>query len=137
MERDTGFAMDEGVQQTLNRLLMMLDKSEIIQEYKKIEAKVQDHQGLVSMTDEIKEYQKQAVKFAHYGKPEAEKQAIKKADELTAAFDDHPLVIRYREKLIEANDLLQHVTHLLEVQVNLKLDLTYEDLLKRQLEPKE
>ncbi|WP_245249326.1 RicAFT regulatory complex protein RicA family protein [Vagococcus allomyrinae] len=129
MEREE-FAMDDEVQRALDHLLAMLDKSEIIQEYKKIEAKVQDHQGLVAMTDEIKEYQKQAVKFAHYGKPEAEKQAIKKADELTAAFDDHPLVIRYREKLIEANDLLQHLTHLLESQVNLQLALTYEDLWK-------
>lgn len=134
MEREE-FAMDDDVQQALDRVLAMLDKSDIIQDYKKIETKVQDHQGLVAMTDEIKEYQKQAVKFAHYGKPEAEKQAIKQADDLTAAFDEHPLVIRYREKLIEANDLLQHLTHLLESQVNLQLELTYEDLLKP--EPKE
>lgn len=130
LEEETDFQMDQDVQKTLEQLLTLLDQSEVIQEYKKIEAKVQDHQGLVVLVEEIKAYQKEAVKAAHYGKPEAEKQAIKKADELTATFDEHPLVVRYRQRLIEANDLLQHVTKLLERNVNISLELGYEDLYK-------
>lgn len=126
--------IDPAVQAALDELLARLNRSEIIQNYKKIEARVSGHEGLHGLTEEIKAAQKDAVKFAHYGKPEAEKQAIKKADALTAEFDEHPLVIRYREKLIEANDLLQHLTNLLEDKINVKLELSYDDLLTHQRE---
>ncbi|WP_314208817.1 YlbF family regulator [Vagococcus salmoninarum] len=125
------FKMEDDVRQTLDRLLKLLDDSDVIQAYKQIEERVTDHPKLYAMTEEIKAIQKEAVKCAHYGKPEAEKQAIKRADQLTQAFDEEPLVIRYREKLIEANDLLQHITSLLERTVNVKLELAYEDLFKQ------
>lgn len=126
--------IDPIVQAALTELLSQLGQSEIIQSYKQIEARVSGHEGLHALTEKIKVKQKEAVKFAHYGKPEAEKQAIKAADELTAEFDQHPLVIRYRQKLIEANDLLQHMTNLLEDKINVQLDLRYKDLLAQQEE---
>lgn len=132
MELEEEKKIDSVVQATLDQLLALLNQSEIIQNYKKIELRVSDHAGLLALTEAIKVQQKDAVKFAHYGKPEAEKQAIKKADQLTAEFDAHPLVIRYRERLIEANDLLQHMTNLLEEKINLKLELKYDDLLSQQ-----
>lgn len=127
-------AIEPQVQASLDELLHLLNQSEIIQSYKEIEARISGHEGLHELTEAIKVKQKEAVKFAHYGKPEAEKHAIKEADALTAQFDEHPLVIRYRQKLIEANDLLQHVTNLLEEKINVQLDLSYQDLLKNPTE---
>ena len=37
-------------------------------------------------------------------------------------FDEHPLVVAYREQLIEANDLVQHVTALIQYRVNEELE---------------
>lgn len=120
------FSMDEEISSSLKGLLAQLADNEVMRAYKEIEEKVKDHPALYKLTEEIKSYQKEAVKFAHYGKPEAERVAIKKADELTKEFDEHPLVIRYRECLVEANDLLQHLTNLLEETVNQSLSTNYE-----------
>jgi len=119
--------MDEEISRSLEELLAQLADNEVMRAYKEIEEKVKDHPVLYKLTEEIKSYQKEAVKFAHYGKPEAEKVAIKKADLLTKEFDEHPLVVRYRECLIEANDLLQHLTSLLEDTVNQSLTTNYEE----------
>lgn len=113
---------DDQVNESLSDLLESLKNHDTIKAYKKIEQKIDAHVGLKEMVDEIKALQKDAVKFAHYDKPNAEKEAIKQADELQEAFDNHPLVIEYRECLVEANDLLHHLTSLLQSQVNEKLE---------------
>jgi DNA mismatch repair protein MutS len=41
---------------------------------------------------------------------------------LTKEFDQHPLVIAYREQLYEANDLLQHLTTMIQKVFILVLD---------------
>ena len=123
---------DKKVEQALNSLITLLNQSEIIRDYKAIEAKVEGHEGLVALVEEIKAEQKNAVKFAHYGKPEAEKVALKEADRLTEEFDNHPLVIRYREKLIEANDLLQHLTKRFETKFNHHLEADMLDFIKNE-----
>ena len=50
------------------------------------------------------------------------KEAIQRADAKTKEFDEHPLVVAYREQLIEANDLVQHVTALIQYRVNEELE---------------
>lgn len=47
---------------------------------------------------------------------------MKEADRLTKEFDQHPLVIAYREQLYEANDLLQHLTTMIQKEVNAALE---------------
>lgn len=116
------FQYEEEVKKSLDALLEQIGSKEIIEDYKKIARKVDQHEGLKQLVEEIKRHQKDAVQFAHYDKPEAEKEATRLADEKQKAFDEHPLVIAYREKLIEANDLLQHVTFLLEQNVNQYLE---------------
>lgn len=70
------------------------------------------------MVEGIKQAQKDAVLFAHYGKPIAEKAAIANAEQLQAEFDAHPLVIHYREVLLEANELLYYVTNFIQSELN-------------------
>ncbi|MGX7059679.1 YlbF family regulator [Vagococcus humatus] len=110
--------LDSQGQATLDRLIAQLKRSQAIHDYQEIEKKVSQHEGLKMLVEEIKAYQKQAVQFAHYHKPVAEKEAIKQADALTKQFDEHPLVIRYREKLVEANDVVQYITTVIEQEIN-------------------
>ncbi|MBO0440338.1 RicAFT regulatory complex protein RicA family protein [Candidatus Enterococcus ikei] len=113
---------DKRINEELTKLLTLLGEDELIQRYKKLEEKVQNNEKLNELVEQIKAAQKDAVQFAHYDKPEAEKAAIKRADELTKEFDEHPLVVAYREQLMEANDLLQHVTDMIQYRINEELE---------------
>ena len=113
---------DTKINESLSILLKSLENHDTIKAYKKIEKKIDEHDGLKEMVEEIKQLQKEAVKFAHYDKPNAEKEALRQADELQETFDKHPLVLEYRECLVEANDLLHHLTSLLQSQVNESLE---------------
>ncbi|WP_207695276.1 hypothetical protein DOK67_0000817 [Enterococcus sp. DIV0212c] len=113
---------DKKINEELTKLLTLLGEDELIQRYKELEEKVQNNEKLTDLVEQIKAAQKDAVQFAHYDKPEAEKAAIKRADELTKEFDEHPLVVAYREQLMEANDLLQHVTDMIQYRINEELE---------------
>lgn len=113
---------DKKINEELMKLLALIGEDEMIQRYKELENKVQNNQKLTDLVEQIKAAQKDAVQFAHYDKPEAEKTAIKRADELTKEFDEHPLVVAYREQLMEVNDLLQHVTDMIQYRVNEELE---------------
>ncbi|MBO0473333.1 YlbF family regulator [Enterococcus ureasiticus] len=113
---------DKKVNEELTKLLTLLGEDELIQRYKELEEKVQNNEKLTDLVEQIKAAQKDAVQFAHYDKPEAEKAVIKHADELTKEFDEHPLVVAYREQLMEANDLLQHVTDMIQYRINEELE---------------
>ncbi|WP_207942147.1 hypothetical protein DOK78_000792 [Enterococcus sp. DIV2402] len=106
------------IQQELTVLLDLLAEHEIIKEFKKVQKKARQNAHLKEIEEAIKRAQKDAVQYAHYGKPEAERQAIARINELNKEYAEHPLVIAYREKLMEANDLLHYVTTSLQQQVN-------------------
>ncbi|MGY3766235.1 YlbF family regulator [Vagococcus vulneris] len=119
---ELSYDYEPAVEEALRNLLSSLSSNPIIAAYQQAEERIGQHDGLKQLVDDIKQYQKQAVQFAHYDKPRAEQEAIKQADLKQREFDEHPLVIDYREKLVEANDLLHHLTQLLESQVNLELE---------------
>lgn len=114
--------LDAQSNKELEKLLHLIGQDEVIQRYKAIEEKVKKNKKLTELVEEIKAAQKDAVQFAHYGKPTAEKEAIQRADAKTKEFDEHPLVVAYREQLIEANYLVQHVTALIQYRVNEELE---------------
>lgn len=114
--------LDKEINEELQKLLALIGEDELVQRYQQLEKKVQKSQKLTDLVEQIKVAQKDAVQFAHYDKPEAEKAAIQRANALTEEFDDHPLVIAYREQLKEVNDLLQHVTNIIQYRVNEELE---------------
>lgn len=113
---------EQAVQEALQRLDQLLEENEIILRYRAIEQRVKENQQIQKLTEDIRQAQKDAVNFAHYGKPEAEKQALAEADRLTKAFNEHPLVIAYRDSLAEADDLIQHITKRIQREFNDRLD---------------
>lgn len=134
MKRESvSLELDKSIQKALDMLGKSLLENEIIQNYRQAEKRVNNHAGLAKLIDQIKVEQKNAVNFAHYGKPEAEKIAIKKADSLTTEFNEHPLVIHYRECLFEANELVQYITNSIETKVNNRLE---EELSKNRTDGK-
>ncbi|HIY58946.1 MAG TPA: YlbF family regulator [Candidatus Tetragenococcus pullicola] len=106
------------VKAALDKLLDLLGENEVIQEFKAIQQRASDNVHLQELEEQIKVAQKEAVQYAHYEKPEAEKQAIARINALTKEYDEHPLVIAYREKLWDANELLHYVTEKVQKQVN-------------------
>ena len=129
MSESNKFEMESTVNEALQDLLAELAENSVIKSYKAIEEQAKNHPKLLDLAEAIKQQQKQAVKFAHYDKPVAEQAAIKEADRLMVEFEEHPLVVTYRQRLVEANDLLQYVTNLLEKELNIKLALKFEEVL--------
>lgn len=96
---------------TLNRLLSDLPQ---VEEFQKTAAQVRQNEKIAQMEEAIKAAQKEVVAMEHYDKPEAKKIALQKVTDLTAAYDEMPLVISYRQQLLQVNDLLQYVTQRLQ-----------------------
>lgn len=115
-------ANEAAVEAALSHLTALLGENEVTVHYQELQKRVAENDTLQELEEGIKTAQKDAVQFAHYGKPEAEREALKEADRLTKAFDEHPLVVAYREQLYEANDLLQHLTTMIQKEVNAALE---------------
>ncbi|WP_368250588.1 YlbF family regulator [Enterococcus sp. 2201sp1_2201st1_B8_2201SCRN_220225] len=101
---------EEAIKQAVEQLDRLLCDLPQVKEFQNVAAKVRNNEGLAQLEAEIKEAQKAVVNFGHYGKEEAQKQALEQVKLLTAAYDQHPLVVAYRQQLIEINDLLEYVT---------------------------
>ncbi|MDB7102061.1 MULTISPECIES: YlbF family regulator [Enterococcus] len=106
------------IQLEVDQLATLLKKNETIKRYQELEHKVKHSRYLNQQTEALKQAQKDAVQYAHYGQKEAEKEAIKRIEVLTQSIDEYPLVIAYRRQLMEANELLQHLTQMIQNEIN-------------------
>ncbi|AYW45809.1 YlbF family regulator [Tetragenococcus koreensis] len=106
------------IQAALEHLVDLLGEHDTIKEFQEIQQRALQNEQLNDLEEQIKQVQKAAVQFAHYDKPEAEKQANAEIDRLKKEYETHPLVIRYREKILDANDLLHYITENFEKRVN-------------------
>lgn len=119
--------LDEATKAHLQRLTDLLKENELIQDYQMIEEKAQNHSHLNQLIADIKIKQKEAVAFNHYGKPEAEKIAIKEAEAFTKEFNEHMVVTSYQDALVEANDILQHLVATVQDELKEQINQTLED----------
>ncbi|MGM9903565.1 hypothetical protein A5844_001061 [Enterococcus sp. 10A9_DIV0425] len=110
--------VETSIQLEVDKLIELLTTHETILRYKELEKKVKKSPYLKQQTEALKQAQKDAVNFAHYGKKEAEKEAIRRIETLTQEIDTHPLVVAYRAQLVQANELLQHLTQLIQTEIN-------------------
>lgn len=109
---------NQDIQHQLNHLNQLLRDHPVMIAFKDIQIRAQQHTQLKELEEGIKRAQKDAVQFAHYGKPEAEKVAIQQIQDLTKQYNEHPVVVHYRDCLYEANELLHYVTSSLQKKVN-------------------
>ena len=113
--------LDAQSNKELEKLLHLIGQDEVIQRYQAIEEKVKKNKKLTELVEEIKARKKMRFNLLTMAN-QLLKKAIQRADAKTKEFDEHPLVVAYREQLIEANDLVQHVTALIQYRVNEELE---------------
>lgn len=102
----------------VDKLLSLLLAQDDIQAFRQIQQRTKENKQLQRLEEAIKQAQKDAVLFGHYQKPEAQKEALAKADALTKEFNDRPIVAAYRERLNRADEILQYVSKEIQRQVN-------------------
>lgn len=117
---------EQDVKQAVGELSRLLSDLPQVKEFQALAEKVAANEKLCCLEEGIKAAQKDAVQFEHYGKPAAKQAALAEADRLTAVYDNLPLVIAYREKLAEVNELLQYVTDRIQRDVEGHLEETPE-----------
>lgn len=113
---------EAAVEAALSHLTALLGENEVITRFQQLQKRVAENDTLQQLEEGIKAAQKTRFSLPIMAKPEAEREALKEADRLTKEFDQHPLVIAYREQLYEANDLLQHLTTMIQKEVNAALE---------------
>ncbi|MGX7174201.1 YlbF family regulator [Enterococcus ratti] len=109
---------EPNIQKEVEKLAQLLSEHETIVRYKELEQKVQNNRYLEQLMETIKTAQKEAANFSYYGKFAAEKETVRRIEQLTKTFDRHPIVAAYRKQLIEANELLHHLTNMLQDEIN-------------------
>ncbi|HFJ6516694.1 TPA: hypothetical protein ACGVHS_001274 [Enterococcus faecium] len=83
------------IQKEVRKLTKLLRENETIIRYKELEEKIQQNQYLAELREKIKQ-----------------------ADQFMQEFDQHPLVVAYRKQLLEADDLLHHLTTMIQEEIN-------------------
>ena len=114
--------MEPEVRQHLTTLGTNLQSHPVIKEYRELKVRVDQCLLIKQYEQKIEEAQKEMVHAKHYDKPEAYKYWQKQADLYTKKLDEYPLVVAYRQALIEANDLLQLITTTITEQINERTD---------------
>ncbi|SJZ97697.1 Cell fate regulator YmcA, YheA/YmcA/DUF963 family (controls sporulation, competence, biofilm development) [Pilibacter termitis] len=110
--------MEQTVEQALVRVLALLEKNENILEYKEAEQLINLHPQLSKLEQQLKNANQSVVQFSHYGLKNAEEQKKQEAEALSVTFEQAPLVALYRERLRDADELLQEIFSKIEESVN-------------------
>ena len=109
---------EKQLEQEVEKLLDLLKNHESVQQFQTVRNRAENHPKLKELEAQIKAAQKDAVNFEHYVKPEAQRQAVAEINRLNKEYKSHPLVESYRQSLIEADELLQHVSTMIQKKVN-------------------
>jgi len=109
---------------------MMADTPEIDQ-FKKVEAKLNENQKVQELINRIKSLQKNAVNFQYYEKTEALKKVEQEIDRLQGELDEIPVVQEFKSTQGDVNEFLQMVSNSIANEVtNEIIRETGGDLLK-------
>ena len=87
----------------------MISETEEVDFFKRAEAKLNENENVRLTINEIKQLQKQAVNFQHYGKTEALRKTEAKIDALQEELDNLPIIQQFKDSQGDVNDLLQLV----------------------------
>jgi len=91
-------------------LAAMLAKTEEIERFKVLEAKINQNEKVQRLIAQIKRLQKQAVNLQAYDKKEAVKKIDEKIDRIQDELDEIPIVQEFKEIQLVVNDVLQLVS---------------------------
>lgn len=91
-------------------LASMLAKTEEIERFKQVEAKINQNEKVQKLISRIKTLQKQAVNLQAYEKTEALKKVEAEIDRVQEEIDSIPVVQEFQEIQVVVNDVLQLVS---------------------------
>ncbi|WLV25828.1 YlbF family regulator [Aciduricibacillus chroicocephali] len=103
------------------QLADMLSRTEEIERFKLVEAKINENTKVQELIKKIKAMQKQAVNLRAYQKTEALKKVEAEIDRMQAEIDAIPVVQEFKEIQLLVNDVLQLVTGTIAREVTEKL----------------
>ncbi|HLR71984.1 MAG TPA: YlbF family regulator [Pseudogracilibacillus sp.] len=92
------------------QLAAMLAKTEEIEQFKQLEAKINQNEKVQRLITRIKTLQKQAVNLQAYEKKEALDKVETEIDKSQEELDNIPIVQEFKEIQVIVNDVLQLVT---------------------------
>ena len=102
-------AKEPHVAQELAALQRLLSDHPIVQEFQEIQARALQNQGLLELEEALKQAQKRSFNLSIMRNPK-QKAAEQRYASLTNEYEQHPLVVAYRQALLQADELLQYVT---------------------------
>lgn len=91
-------------------LASMLAKTEEIERFKEVEAKINENEKIQRLISRIKRLQKQAVNLQAYEKTEALNKVESEIDTVQEELDSIPIVQEFKEIQVVVNDVLQLVS---------------------------
>ncbi|HRX44822.1 MAG TPA: YlbF family regulator [Acholeplasmataceae bacterium] len=100
------------------KLIDMLEQSEEIKRYKKIEELINSNKKLTAKFNQLKVVQKQLVNAKHIGKEEATKKLQQQYDDLYEEIETYPLMSDYMALQGDINDLMQQIVSIIEDGLN-------------------
>ncbi len=103
------YSREEIVDKT-RELARMIAETEEVKFFQQAEAQMNDNEKINQLLSMMKDLQKQAVNFEHYGKKEALEKTEKTLAKIQAELDEMPIVQDFKQSQEEVNDLMQMVT---------------------------
>lgn len=104
------------------KLIEMIKNNESIKRYQAIEKVLNDNEDLKSKINKLKTIQKQLINAKEINKPEAIKHFDKMYNELLEEIEAYPLMSDYLALQGDINDMIQHITQIIEDGVNKELN---------------
>ncbi|SDB89323.1 Cell fate regulator YmcA, YheA/YmcA/DUF963 family (controls sporulation, competence, biofilm development) [Pelagirhabdus alkalitolerans] len=101
-----GYTKEE-ILEKVEDVKLALNDVEEVDEFKAIEAKINDNQKIKNKINDIKKLQKQAVNLQAYGKTEAVKKLDEDIDAIQAEIDALPIVNDYKSQQAIVDHILQ------------------------------
>jgi cell fate (sporulation/competence/biofilm development) regulator YmcA (YheA/YmcA/DUF963 family) len=92
-------------------LAKMISQTEEVDFFKRAEAQINYNTKVQEMISKIKNLQKNAVNYQHFGKHEALKKVEAQIDQLQEELDAIPVVQDFKTSQVDVNDLLQLVAN--------------------------
>ncbi len=105
----TQITKDDIIEKT-KELAKMIAETEEVSFFKQAEEQLNENEKVKGLLKMIKDLQKQAVNFEHYGKTEALNKTETTLEKIQDQLDDMPIVQDFKQSQLEVNDLLQMVT---------------------------
>ncbi len=91
-------------------LAKMIAATEEVKFFQQAESQMNDNPKITQLLGMMKDLQKQAVNFEHYGKKEALEKTENTLAKMQAELDEMPIVQDFKQSQEEVNELMQMVT---------------------------